>query len=54
MASEQLHLTKVREAVCHALNTFNFSIGSSIIERAVTNCDNDFNNTQFLANLKEE
>ncbi len=54
MATEQLHLTKLLEAVCHVLNAFNFPIGTSIIERATTNCENESNNTQLLANLKQE
>jgi hypothetical protein len=54
MATEQLHLTKLLEAVCHVLNALNFPMGSSIIERAATNRDNESNNTQLLANLKQE
>jgi hypothetical protein len=54
MLSEQLHLTKLLEAVCHVLNAFNLPAGSSVIERAATNRDNESNNTQLLANLKQE
>jgi hypothetical protein len=54
MATKQLDLTKLLETVCHVLNAFNFPVGSSIIERAVTNRNNDSNNTQLLANLKQE
>lgn len=54
MATEKFHLTKLLEAVCHVLNAFNFPIGSSIIERATTNYENESNNDQLLANLKQE
>ncbi|CAF1069715.1 unnamed protein product [Adineta steineri] len=54
MVSEQLHLTKLLETICRVLNVFNFPIGSSIIQRAATNRDNESNNTQLLANLKQE
>jgi hypothetical protein len=54
MATEQLRLTNLLEAICHVLNAFNFPIGSSIIERAATSSNNESNNTQLLANLKQE
>ena len=54
MTSEQLNLTRLLEAICHMLNAFNFPNGSSAIERAATNRDNESNNIQLLANLKQE
>jgi hypothetical protein len=54
MANEQLHLTPLLEAICNVLNAFNFPAGSSAIERAAKDRDNESNNTQLLANLKQE
>ncbi|UJR16607.1 hypothetical protein I4U23_003507 [Adineta vaga] len=54
MANEQLQLDNLLQAVSELLNTFNFSNGTALIERAVTNRVDDVNNTQLLANLKQE
>ena len=54
MASEQLHLTQLLEAVCDVLKAFDVSAGVSLLKRATTNLGNDWNNTQLLASLKQE
>merc|ERR1711939_568350 len=54
MASEQLDLNQLLEAVSQVLTAFNFSNGSSLIERAMANRVDDVNNAQLLANLKQE
>ncbi len=54
MTTEQLRLTPLLEAICNVLNAFNFPAGSSAIERAAKDRDNESNNTQLLANLKQE
>lgn len=54
MTSDQLNLTRLLEAIRHVLNAFNFPAGSSIIESAATTRDNESNNIQLLANLKQE
>jgi hypothetical protein len=54
MATEDLHLGKVLDAVRHVLNAFNFPEGASVIERATANGDNAPNTAQLLANLQQE
>lgn len=54
MANEQLNLTPLLEAICSVLNAFNFPVGASTIEQAAKNRDNESNNIQLLANLKQE
>ncbi|CAF2642779.1 unnamed protein product [Rotaria sp. Silwood2] len=52
--STQLHLTGLLQAITRTLNAFNLEAGSALIERAVANINDDPNNTQLLANLKQE
>ena len=54
MSTEPLYLAPLLQAACNVLNAFDFSVGSSIIERAAANHDNESNNIQLLTNLKEE
>ena len=54
MASEQLNLTRLIEAVCNVLDAFNVPTGASLIKRAAANRDSQSNNTQLLINLKHE
>ncbi|CAF3382173.1 unnamed protein product [Rotaria socialis] len=52
--TNQLHLTGLLQAITRTLNTFNIQAGSALIERALVNVNDDPNNTQLLANLKQE
>ncbi|CAF1077740.1 unnamed protein product [Adineta ricciae] len=54
MASEQLDLNGLLQAVSQVLTAFHFPNGSSLIERVMTNRVDDATNTQLLANLKQE
>ena len=54
MATEELHLGKVLDAVRHVFNAFNFPEGASVIERATADGDDASNTAQLLANLQQE
>ncbi|CAF3401418.1 unnamed protein product [Rotaria sp. Silwood2] len=52
--STQLNITGLLQAITRTLNAFNLEAGSALIERALVNINDDPNNTQLLANLKQE
>ncbi|CAF4257821.1 unnamed protein product [Rotaria sordida] len=52
--SIQLNITGLLQAIIRTLNAFNLEAGSALIERALMNINDDPNNTQLLANLKQE
>ncbi|CAF1573483.1 unnamed protein product [Rotaria sp. Silwood1] len=52
--SIQLDIIGLLQAIARTLNAFNLEAGSALIERALVNINDDPNNTQLLANLKQE